>query len=101
MEYHVSGIIASLSQDSFLNTGFGWGTLWHYPDDMNGVIPVPLKRMTIFDPFNILLECGTLYKGNNEQYAQVTALVSHVGYGVMKARCVFITKFVNDYDMHE
>ena len=93
VEIKVSGIVAKISAEAMVDTGNGMATLWNYPSDIKDVMPMPFTRLTVFDLADVMLENGkSVYPTTAD--VEVTALVSHLAYGVMKARHVVITKVV-------
>ena len=78
-EIVITGIIANFSAADVCNAGVAMATLWTYPDSAKDVIPLPLTRLTSFTVEASAVGVFTYKK------AIVTAKVSHMAYGVMKA----------------
>lgn len=89
-EITITGIIANLSTSDMCNAGIAMTNLWTYPDTAKDVIPLPLTRLTSFT-----IETST---GDMSVYkkAIVTAKVSHMAYGVMKAVVIGIIEIMDE-----
>lgn len=84
----ITDIVVKLSPDDFVDTGSGMGTLWKYPEACRELIPVPLARLTIFDPSSITAHGRPAVTPC--RIAVVEAVVSHHAHGIMKATSVNI-----------
>jgi hypothetical protein len=94
-ELRISGIVANISAEAMVDTGNGMATLWNYPEGMKDIIPMPLSRLTVFDPADVMLENGkSIYPSSND--VEIRAVVRHLAYGIMQATFVTVTKVITN-----
>lgn len=90
MGTEITNIVANLCTAEMRDTGVAMATMWVYPDSAKDVIPKPLTRYTSFTVYIHEGKVPTCRK------AIVTAKVSHLAYGVMRAIVTDIVRVIEE-----